>query len=120
MTRNNLKSMLRTTGKAAIFTFLFCFPYPARALVLWKLWKWFVVPFGIWPQITYLNSVCLVILSALFLVNVHKNQGEHIRPASDGTPSDPIQDLFMVTLETTLRCCLIFGISYGLHLLSPK
>lgn len=93
-------------------------PYPTRAFVIWKFWKWFILPLSSSvPYLTYFNSLIVVLFSALILVNVHKNQGEHI--LSDEDRQTTFGNMFSITLETILRTVLIFVFGLLLHYFGP-
>lgn len=117
MTKDNIKKVLGTLAKAGIYCLMMGIPYPLRALVLWEFWKWFLLPIGA-PALTYFYSLAIIIISALILVNVHKNQGEHIIPPEDRETA--IGNMFSISLETSLRTGLIFLFGLVIHWLGPK
>ncbi len=119
MNRSTLKNIGITSARAAMFAALFAIPYPLRAFVLLKVWTWFITPLGV-KSITYFGAFCLVLVSSLFLVNVHKNQAEHIKPGQGQTGSSALEDIALVTLETSLRCGVILLFAFIVHLLGPK
>jgi hypothetical protein len=120
MTKENLKSMSRTISKAGLFVLLFAIPYPCRAFALMKLWKWFIIPmFGL-PRLPFWTAMGGVLLSALVLVNVYKNNGDHIREPAARENSTALEDLAVTTGETVARTGIILVIAYILHFLGPN
>ena len=115
---SRLRDVSKTGLKIVQFILLSAAPYPLRALVLSLIWKWFAIPYGIRP-ITYFYSLGIVLFSALILITVHKNHGEHL--LEDADQSTMLTRLYATTGEMALRLGLIMVFAFSLHLIwGPK
>lgn len=109
-----MKPNIKKTGKLlseglAIGTLCFI-QYPMRAVVLWKFLKWFATPLGI-PYITYLHSLGLILISAIFFVNLHKNDGWAFKKTEE-RGGLLLEDISIITVETFLKSSAILTIGF--------